>query len=335
MPIEIHELRLPTPGPAGQAWELAATVFLPPPLALASGPNLLVLLPGAAYTRGYFNLPVPGFSQAMYHAGRGNVIVTIDPLGVGDSSADDGAAPGDAVAALDTAVKYLEERLRAGTLLPGLGPVTFGAVTGAGQSLGGHLVLAAQAAHGTFKAIALLGSSVLGARFAQPSGELGTSTSGVDFARAFHWGDTASVDPATVPSDLASLIGVDVAIGLPQRQADAPWASRTIPSYVVELTSASGARAGEVTSPVLLAAGERDVTHPLEEEAAMFTATTEVDTFLVPQAAHMHNFAETRELLWKRLDTFVHHSSAFDRRVQSTAYAGRFTASDDDEESGE
>ena len=331
MPIEIHDIRIPTPGPQGQAWELAATVFLPPPLALASGPNLFVLLPGAAYGRGYFNLPVPGASQAMYHAGRGNVIVTIDPLGVGESSAAEDATPADAVDALHAAVTYLQERLTAGSPLPGLGPVTFGAVAGAGQSLGGHLVLAAQAAHQTFKAIALLGASVIGARFALPSGGYAASPAEADFAYAFHWGEVPSVDPATTPTDLAAMAGVDVAIGLPQRQGDAPWASRTIPGYVAELAGGSPARAAEISSPVLLASGERDVTHPLEEERAVFAQTAEVATFELPQSAHMHNFAQTREELWKRLDTYIHHASAFDRRVQSTEYAGRFQASEDDE----
>ncbi len=324
MPIEIHEIRIPTPGPAGEPWELAATVFLPPPLALASGPNLLVLLPGAGYGRGYFNLPVPGMSQAMYHAGRGNVIVTIDPLGAGGSSAADGATAANAAASLHAAVGYLEDNLRDGTLLSGLGPVTFGASTGAGVSLGGHLVLAAQAAHGTFKAIALLGTSVLGARFALPTGGVAATPAEADFAYAFHWGEVPAVDPSTVPTDPATLAGVDVAIGLPQRQADAPWASRTIPGYVAELAGASGARAAEITSPVLFVAGERDVTHEVPDEVAAFTAATEVDTFVQPQAAHMHNFADTREDLWKRLDTFIHHSSAFDRRVQSTKFMGRF-----------
>lgn len=331
MPIEIHELRVPTPGPEGQPWELAATVYLPPPLALAAGPNLLVLVPGASYGRGYFNLPVPGASQAMYHAGRGNIIVAIDPLGVGDSSSGEGASAADAAATLHAAVTHIVDALPAGTLLPGLGPVAFGAAVAAGQSLGGHLVTVAQAEHGTFKGIALLGASVAGSRFPLPDGGSTTSPQEADFGYVFHWGDIPKVDPSTEPADLATLVGIDAAIGLPVRQADAPWASRSIPAYVTELTAASAERAGEVSAEVLLAAGERDVTHPLEEEAAVFSRAG-VDTFVLPESAHMHNFAATREDLWKRVDVFVEHSSTFDRRVQSTAYAGRFSASSEDDE---
>lgn len=332
MPIEIHELRLATPGPQGQPWELAATVYLPAPRALAAGPNLLVLLPGAGYGRGYFNLPVPGASQAMYHAGRGNIIVAIDPLGVGGSSAPEEATAADAAAALHATVQHIAEALPAGTLLPGLGPVAFGATAAAGQSLGGHLLALTQAEHGTFKGVALLGASVLGERFPLPSGGSTTSVEEADFGYVFHWGEIPQVDPATTPTDVASLVGIDAAIGLPVRHGDAPWASRSIPSYVHDLLEASTSRAGEIACPVLLAAGERDVTHPLENEAVAFSGAGGIDTFVLPESAHMHNFAATREALWKRVDVFVHHSATFDRRVQSTAFVASLAGSSEDEE---
>jgi pimeloyl-ACP methyl ester carboxylesterase len=326
MPIEVHDLRLTTPGPTGQPWELAATVYLPPPLFLSSGPNVLVLLPGAGYGRGYFNLPVPGTSQAMYHAGRGNIVVAIDPLGVGDSSADEGAGAQEAVATLNSAVTQVVEGLKAGTLVPGLGPVAFGIAVGAGQSLGGHLLVATQAEYGTFEGIALLGSSMAGTQFPLPGGGSTSSPAEADFAYAFHWGEIPQVDPTVEPANLAGLVGADVAIGLPVRHGDAPWASRTIPSYVTELIAASASKAGEITSQVLVAAGERDVTRPAAEEAAVFARSGGVDSFVLPESAHMHNFAETREELWKRVDVFVHHSSSYDRRVQSTEYVAAMIA---------
>lgn len=321
MPIEIHERRIPTQGTAGQPWEIAATVYLPPAAALPAGPDVLVLIPGAGYSRGYFNLPVAGASQAMYHANRGNIIVAIDPLGSGESSAAEDATAADAVATLHTAVAHITGGLAAGTLIAGTGPVAFGATIGAGHSLGGHLLVATQAEHGIFRGIALLGTSLLGVRFPLPSGETTTSPQEADYGYACHWGEIAQVDAATEPTDLATLIGVDVALGLPSRHSDAAWASRTIPGYVPELLEVAAARAAEVDCQVLLVAGERDVTHALAEEAAVFTGAAEVDTYVLPESAHQHNFAATRERLWKRVDTFVHHSSTFDRRVQVSSLA--------------
>lgn len=337
MPIEVHELRLSTPGPAGQPWELAATVHLPPPSFLSAGPNVLVLLPGAGYGRGYFNLPVPGTSQAMYHAGRGNIIVSIDPLGVGDSSPDDGAGPAEAAATLNAAVTQIVEGLKAGTLIPGLGPVAFGVAVGAGQSLGGHLLVATQSEYDTFAGIALLGSSMAGTQFPLAGGGTTSSPAEVDFLHVFHWGEIPSVDPTAAWTDPASLAAIDAAIGLPIRHGDAPWASRSIPSYAADLFGASAAKVGTITSEVLIAAGERDVTRSAADEAAMFTSATGVDSFVLPESAHMHNFAATREELWKRVDVFVHHSSSYDRRVQSTEYVAKMIAAaagypDDDAE---
>lgn len=321
MPIEIHECRVPTPGPAGQPWELAATVFLPPAAALPAGPDVLVLVPGGGYSRGYFNLPVAGTSQAMYHAGRGNVIVAIDPLDTGDSSEAPEATAADAAATLNTAVTYIKKGLTDGTLITGTGPVAFGAAIGAGHSLGGHLLISAQAAGGLFKGIALLGTTMLGMRFPLPSGASISSPQDADFGYAYYWDEVPESDAAAEPTDLDTLVGVDAALGLPTRTSDAPWASRRFAGYVPELVALATAKAAEIDYQVLVAAGERDLTHPLDKEAAVFTSAAEVATFSLPKSAHAHNFATTREQLWARVDRFVHHSSTFDRRVQVSSLA--------------
>jgi hypothetical protein len=53
--------------------------------------------------------------------------------------------------------------------------------------------------------------------------------------------------------------------------------------------------------------GERDVCHPPAEEVAALKSATDISVLVVPQMAHMHNFATTRTLLWERLDEFVAH----------------------------
>lgn len=320
MSLESYQVRVPAPGAAGQEWEVAATLYFPRALSLASGPDLLFLLPGAGYSRGYFDLPVEGFSQAAYHAGRGNIVVTLDYIGTGESSLPEDATWADAAASTHNAVTYIAEELAQGRLLDGIGPVRWGALVGAGQSLGGHLIVATQAQHGTFKGIATLGSSIAGTAFPTRDGGKETDFTKVDFAYGFHWDEVPAVDASTTPTDLATLIGVDLAIGCPMRTAPAPWASQTVPAYVGDILAGDTpkANAARVESPVLLIAGERDVTLSPEEEAAPFTNAAEVATFTLPESAHMHNFAQTREQLWKRLDTFVMHASTFTRKIQST-----------------
>lgn len=317
MPIAIHDLRILVADASGRPCEVAASIYLPAPRALASGTDVLFLLPGGGYGRGYFNLPVPGFSQAMYHAGRGNTVVALDYLGAGDSPSTPEASVADGITTLDQAVTYIANRLEQGTLLPGVGPVAYGALVAAGQSLGGHLLVATQAAHATFKGIAVLGASMVGTQFPLPSGGVATAGAEADFAYAFHWGEIAEVDPAAIPTDLETLKGVDVAIGSPRRTRPAPWASMSAPPYTPAMlgNGAPAAAAARVTCPVLLAAGERDVTHALEEEAVTFSGAPEVATFTLPQSAHMHNFTEVREQLWKRLGTFVMHASTYARKT--------------------
>jgi hypothetical protein len=53
--------------------------------------------------------------------------------------------------------------------------------------------------------------------------------------------------------------------------------------------------------------GERDVCRPPAEEVATFKAATDISVFVVPRIAHMRNFADTRALLWERLEEFVAH----------------------------
>ncbi|MEQ6900394.1 hypothetical protein [Nocardioides sp. YIM 152588] len=323
MSIEVHDVRVPAPGAADEAWEVAATIYLPRALALASGPDILFLLPGAAYGRGYFNLPVPGFSEAMYHAGRGNIVVALDYLGAGESSAPEGATLADAAASTHHAVTYIAARLAEGNLLAGLGPVRYGSLVAAGHSLGGHVVVATQGEHGTFNGIVTLGASVAGTTFPTRAGGTVTDLAEVDYVWVWHWGEVPEVDASVTPTDLATLAGVDVAAGCPVRTGSVPWSSSAVPPYVGEALApgVSASYAARITSPVLLVAAERDVTRSPEEEAAAFSGSTDVAGFTLPETGHLHTFSEHREQLWKRLDTFVMHASTHDRKVSDTSMA--------------
>lgn len=312
------DLPIPVPSPTGQHdWELATTIYLPDESALQGRPPVLVLMPGGGYGRHYFDLPAEGFSQAVHHAGHGTIVVTLDYIGAGDSShptAEQNTLDS-AVAANHAAVGTIVERLRKGTLVDGLEPVHISGIVGAGQSLGGHVLLATQANHATFDGIALLGSSVAGTDLPRRPGTpaptfpadatdeqiAAIALSGIDWIWAFHW----ETDDPTI----ADLIKQDTSGGLPMRQSAPRWGSLTSPAFgaVSMVPGALTPYTSRITVPVLLATGERDVTRPLEEERAMFTSTDDVATFTAPRMAHMHNFSQTRQLLWQRLDEFVAH----------------------------
>jgi hypothetical protein len=56
---------------------------------------------------------------------------------------------------------------------------------------------------------------------------------------------------------------------------------------------------------VLVALGERDVLVDPRGDVRAYESASSVDYFVCPDMAHMHNFAGTRELLWRRIETWA------------------------------
>jgi pimeloyl-ACP methyl ester carboxylesterase len=63
--------------------------------------------------------------------------------------------------------------------------------------------------------------------------------------------------------------------------------------------------AAAVGSPVLVAMGERDVIADPRGELRAYQSASSVDFFVCPRMGHMHNFAGTRELFWRRIETWA------------------------------
>ncbi|MFD0898840.1 alpha/beta hydrolase [Actinomadura sediminis] len=309
------DLRVPVATPDGtpSGWQIAATVYLPAQASTTAAP-VLVLLPGGGYNRRYFDLPVPGFSQARHHAEQGTVVVALDYLGVGDSSVPPFEATDlPTVAATGHAATIeIVDRLRRGSLAPEAGPLAVRGIVGAGQSLGGHVVAGMQAYHRTFDAVAFLGSSMAGTVMparagAESAAPYEDARASLDAAWVFHWEAVTEADAADSPHDLASLVAADIAGGLPRRTAPPPWGTGTYPGCSTLGLRPEGlaVEIASVNVPVLLATGERDVCHPPAVEVATLKAATDISIFVVPRSAHMHNFSLNRHLLWGRLDAFV------------------------------
>lgn len=291
----------------GKSWTLAATVHFPD----QPGPRAPVVfaMPGGGYTRHYFDLREDGYSEAVHHVARGAVIVAIDHLRVGDSDVPEleAASLAACAAANHAALQTILKDLRNGTLADGVAAIEPAAVVGVGQSMGGHIGLLMQAGHKSFDGLAMLGSSVVSTRLPardeadaiclrghnDPMTGL-SALVGFDFQYAFHWED---VPARFVDADMAGQRGSGP---LPY------WRSATTPNAGGGLLPGhlAGA-AATVNVPVLLGMGERDVCQDPLREVAAFMGTSDLAFFVGPRMAHMHNFAGTREALWRRLDAFV------------------------------
>jgi alpha-beta hydrolase superfamily lysophospholipase len=316
-----------------QAIEIAATVFLPNESALADPPVVIFGVPGGGYSRGYYDMHFPGhdgYSQADYHSRGGSIFVACDPVGVGDSTL---LEPADITFELlastyDAAVREICARLAAGSLVSGFAALPHLVRIGIGQSMGGKITVLAQGLHGTFHGIAVLGASAIHTVLPQPTragyeaarnghklsrgapvderSVAHSSQSISDFVFPFHWED--------VPEDI---LRADLEGGYPLRRAPAPpFGSLTIPPCAVTMMSpgAIAREAAAVTVPVLVGVGERDTCpNPLAEPAA-YPNSGDVAVHIVPQMAHMHNFASTRAQLWQLIEAWARRLSQLQPR---------------------
>jgi hypothetical protein len=297
---------------------VAGTAFLPEQ-PLSNPPIVIFAAPGGGYSRRYFDMHFAGrsgYSEAQYHAGRGIIFIAQDHLGVGDSSVDcieeltvehiaDGA---------HAFVRATLERLRAGSLSRDFAAIEQPFVVGIGQSMGAGITMIMQGRHRTFDAIAPLGISAIHTMLPQRTLEAAraardvfrfsrqtpldqlvvkSSAAGIaDFVYPFHWDDE--------PEDIRK---ADMGGGYPIRQRVPPFGSATVPRCAVAMNS-PGFFTPEVSLvdvPVLMAYGERDVSADMRREPTAFINCNDVSVFIVPRMAHMHNFADTRELLWQRV----------------------------------
>jgi len=303
--------------------EVAATVHLPEPGHLADPPVVCVAFPGGGYGRRYFSFDLPGSSgggQAGYHAARGWVVVTVDHLGVGDSTLPPAESlTFETLAAADhAAVEEVTRRLAAG-IAPGFPAVADPVLLGIGQSMGGCLLIVTQGQHRTFAGVGVLGFSaihtVVPSRPGTPPLAMPWMPRGLPivlneaalaavggpvpgehpFAWAFHFDD----EPADV---VAADMALD-ALAPPSAGPIPPWRSATVPACAIQMVAPGvvAAEAAAIRVPVLVAAGERDVVPDPRAEPRAYQSAPDVTVFVCPGMAHMHNFARTRERLWARL----------------------------------
>jgi alpha-beta hydrolase superfamily lysophospholipase len=345
-PMQIIDARINVTDAAGlgePAW-IATTVHLPAPGRLPEAPIVCFAKPGGGYSRGYFTIDLPGpgkGAQAAWHAERGWIFVSIDHLGVGDSSVHDAGRMTytTVTAASQAAETEILARLAAGTLHPGYPPIATPLKIGIGQSMGGCLTIAQQGRYHCYDGIAVLGFSAI---HIQPPTRPGTpplvaAWLGRDtlltepltilnaasiaaapplagsLAEAFAWGfHYDDIPPEVVARDLAQFNRNLGEINFNEAETDtsakaesAPWNSATVPGAVAQSSITPGivaAEAAAVTSPVLVAMGERDVVCDPKGEPRAYLSASSIDLFICPRMAHMHNFAGTRELFWQRIE---------------------------------
>jgi alpha-beta hydrolase superfamily lysophospholipase len=306
--------------PFDEPCHITASIHLPD-RATEAPRAVLICWPGGSYGRAYWDMQVarhPGYSFAEHMTAKGYLVLAADHLGVGASSRP---AHGDRVdfETMSAAAAAFVEQVR-GLLeqaAPELGGAAQGVrVVGVGHSLGACLTAVTQARHRCYDAVALLGFthgakevavSAVGAAGADPDADPDVlRRTAIEQARAFFgatWDDVYGLVPRGPNHGWLHRPDVPAAVIAADDAEAVRWPRQ---SYVdALLTGYSATFAAHVDCGVFLGFGDHDVPPVPHDEVAFYTASSDVTLYVLPDAAHCHNFAATRARLWDRIDRWV------------------------------
>jgi pimeloyl-ACP methyl ester carboxylesterase len=288
--------------PGEDGLEVAADVFLPEGGAAPTA--VFFCFPGGGLDRRYFDLTAPRRSFARALTASGFAVVTIDPLGWGESSRPrDGFAlvPEVIAAANARAVDVLAGELEA--RWPGLLRI------GVGHSLGALLAIVQQAEQESFDALVLLGVSTRGLRQLLSDEELGYADRPealraelMRLARKRSGEAWFELPPAARAGAIFGG-GADPAALAAMRAVGCEVVS--VPALFSMIPGSSAPWAARVRVPVFLGIGERDITGPPHEVAASFPASHDVVLHVLPGTGHSHFAFATCERLFERVAAFA------------------------------
>jgi pimeloyl-ACP methyl ester carboxylesterase len=295
--------------PAG-CKRIAADLFVPQ--SVVPMPLLWVCIPGGGINRQYFDLDVASqsgaFSMARHLAAYGDLVVTVDPPGVGGSDVpDDGYTLTSRVVAevLAAALDGLRAELaRDGFAAAEVSGVVPRAVVGLGHSAGALLVAVQQAYHHSYDVVALLGFSASGLPDVLNENELRYAGRPEQFSA-----DVKNLAKARFGSALPEWSNTstgELEPGAVARQVETALAAAS--SRLLALVGMTAIVPGsvqpeldELRVPIFAALGEHDLGGTLDVLPRQLPACADLTLFLLEGAGHNHNVAVNRQLLWDRV----------------------------------
>ncbi|OBF53625.1 lysophospholipase [Mycobacterium sp. 852002-50816_SCH5313054-b] len=294
MTVSPRPLRFDVSDVVGERASLAATYY-PPPGAPGA---VLVCLPGGTYSREYWDLNIAGrsgYSFAEFATENGYSVVTIDPLGTGESSKpvrDFGFT--DIAAALARAVSALPDVT--GDDAPAVAVA---------HSPGAYLAIVQQSLFSSYAGLAALGCTnqhvaplnldpafIARAATRQGREELARQILAA-LPEPYAEGPREYLQSwfhlADVPADVVAADCVTAKSVVPR-----VFGTAMVPGVVAE-------HAAQIGVPVLLGYGVVDVSPEPRSEAALFRGSPDITTVVLADSAHCHNMASSRHRLWRRL----------------------------------
>ena len=296
---------LPREISGGERLLISAWVFIPAHVKRVDGKCVaIVLLNGGTYDKRYWHVSVPGqsgYSMAEYLQKRGNVVVLLDHLGVGESSRPSNGYLIDrhiAASASQIAVTEIFDRLAQGQLDPWVPPLSPFVKVGVGHSLGGMQLITQQAAYRTFDRIAITGYTAIGVHMVQngehKSGYLGP----VDYSRPAYITVSHELVRETFffPDVADDVIAVDTALTV------------DVPYVLIVQSSTAGIitkEASEISVPVYICLGEIDVSPDPDSEPSYFRNSPQLTLHILKRSGHCQVFASTRVEMFDRINRWI------------------------------
>lgn len=299
--------------------ETAISVYTPNPDRYPNPATVIFAFPGATYRRCYFDLRVAGrqdYSFANHLVTKGNIVVTCDHIGIGDSSPYEPftALTREIVVQADQAtVRSVTKKLADGTLVRALKPIEDPILIGVGHSMGAYIITLQQAEYRAFDALAILGFSEL-PQIDHPT------------ARDTKYSELRSkmMDPTRPPRKLFRRMFYDNGVPEDIRTVDERLAVRTYPwiwdpsprGILDDPSSRDAARSIDV--PVFLGFGSRDWSPNPHLESSAYPRSTDITTLIIPNSAHCFNYSDARQEFFERFAGWV-RSLPRNRRGQTNA----------------
>jgi pimeloyl-ACP methyl ester carboxylesterase len=284
---------------------VAADVYVP--VQIPSCPTALYCLPGGAMSRGYFDLQAEGdFSFAAALCARGYIVVTLDPLGIGDSSRPkDGyeLTPDLLARANAAAVAAIHAELVSGALAGRqLGAVR---AIGVGHSMGAMLTAVQQANHESYSALMLFGFSTQGLVLAL-SAEEKTFANDPERTRANLVRLARLRSPDPYPEVQRTPQGKELFAGQTADRRGVDALNRVRANLLLTagvfsmIPGACAPECAAVKTPVLLALGDRDMAGPPHAVPANYSGSSDVTLLVLPATGHAHFLFDSRHHLFDR-----------------------------------
>jgi pimeloyl-ACP methyl ester carboxylesterase len=303
--------------PFDEPSHVAASIHLPEAPRAA-----LICWPGGSYGRAYWDMQIPGhpgYSFAEHMTAKGYLVLAADHLGVGASSKPaDGERVGfETMSAASAAfVEQVRGLLEGGAPELGGTPLPKIPVVGVGHSLGACLTVVTQARHRCYDAVALLGFthgqkelavSAVGAAGADPDADADMlRQTAIEQARAFFgdtWDDVYGLVPRGPNHGWLHRPDVPAAVVAADDAEAVRWPRQ---SYVDALLAGYSAEfAAQLDCTIFLGFGDHDVPPVPHHEVEFYTRSGDVTLYVLPDAAHCHNFATTRTQLWDRISLWA------------------------------